>query len=250
MDVRARGAALADGCHIVVGTPGRTRDHLERGRLDTSAPARGRSRRGGRDARPRLSRGSRIHPRFDPGRAPHAALLGDHPPRDRDSRQALPARRVPDRHRRPEPAARGYRVPRHPHRAATRSSTASSTCCATSRRAGAMVFCKTREAVQAPACEPARARLLLRCSVGRADPERAHQRASGAARRARPGLRRDRRRGARHRSSRSRARDPRRSPRTIPIRCCIAPAARAAPGARASACCSCPTRAVAGPRAC
>ena len=34
MDVRAEQRALASGCHIVVGTPGRLRDHLERGRLD------------------------------------------------------------------------------------------------------------------------------------------------------------------------------------------------------------------------
>lgn len=36
MDVRREARALADGCHMVVGTPGRLRDHLERGRLDTS----------------------------------------------------------------------------------------------------------------------------------------------------------------------------------------------------------------------
>jgi ATP-dependent RNA helicase DeaD len=36
MDVRREARALADGCHVVVGTPGRLRDHLERGRLDTS----------------------------------------------------------------------------------------------------------------------------------------------------------------------------------------------------------------------
>ncbi|WP_114184221.1 DEAD/DEAH box helicase [Microvirga aerophila] len=36
MDIRREQRALADGCHIVVGTPGRLRDHLERGRLDTS----------------------------------------------------------------------------------------------------------------------------------------------------------------------------------------------------------------------
>ena len=36
MDVRREQRALADGCHIVVGTPGRLRDHLERGRLDVS----------------------------------------------------------------------------------------------------------------------------------------------------------------------------------------------------------------------
>jgi len=34
MDVRQEARALAQGCHIVVGTPGRLRDHLERGRLD------------------------------------------------------------------------------------------------------------------------------------------------------------------------------------------------------------------------
>ncbi len=37
MDARAEQRLLASGCHIVVGTPGRLRDHLERGRLDISA---------------------------------------------------------------------------------------------------------------------------------------------------------------------------------------------------------------------
>src|SRR5918997_6515747 len=36
MDVRREQRALEQGAHIVVGTPGRLRDHLERGRLDTS----------------------------------------------------------------------------------------------------------------------------------------------------------------------------------------------------------------------
>ncbi|MCW3476354.1 DEAD/DEAH box helicase [Limobrevibacterium gyesilva] len=36
MDARREQRALAAGCHIVVGTPGRLRDHLERGQLDTS----------------------------------------------------------------------------------------------------------------------------------------------------------------------------------------------------------------------
>ena len=36
MDSRAEQKMLAGGCHIVVGTPGRLRDHLERGRLDLS----------------------------------------------------------------------------------------------------------------------------------------------------------------------------------------------------------------------
>src|SRR4051794_21086724 len=37
MDSRAEQRALAHGCHIVVGTPGRLRDHLERARLDLSS---------------------------------------------------------------------------------------------------------------------------------------------------------------------------------------------------------------------
>ncbi len=37
MDARAEARALAAGCHIVVGTPGRLRDHIERNRLDLSA---------------------------------------------------------------------------------------------------------------------------------------------------------------------------------------------------------------------
>lgn len=36
MDVRREARALHDGGHIVVGTPGRLRDHLERGRLNTT----------------------------------------------------------------------------------------------------------------------------------------------------------------------------------------------------------------------
>ncbi len=36
MDMRAERRALARGAHIVVGTPGRLRDHIERGSLDTS----------------------------------------------------------------------------------------------------------------------------------------------------------------------------------------------------------------------
>jgi len=37
MDARAEQRALAAGCHIVVGTPGRLRDHLERSRLDLAS---------------------------------------------------------------------------------------------------------------------------------------------------------------------------------------------------------------------
>ncbi len=37
MDIRREARALAAGCHIVVGTPGRLGDHLRRGNLDLSA---------------------------------------------------------------------------------------------------------------------------------------------------------------------------------------------------------------------
>ncbi len=37
MDIRREARALAQGCHIVVGTPGRLGDHLRRGNLDLSA---------------------------------------------------------------------------------------------------------------------------------------------------------------------------------------------------------------------
>lgn len=37
MDVRREKMALANGCHIVVGTPGRIRDHIERNHLDVSS---------------------------------------------------------------------------------------------------------------------------------------------------------------------------------------------------------------------
>jgi ATP-dependent RNA helicase DeaD len=37
MDPRSEHRALLAGCHIVVGTPGRLRDHIDRGRLDVSA---------------------------------------------------------------------------------------------------------------------------------------------------------------------------------------------------------------------
>ena len=36
MDPRAEARALERGAHIVVGTPGRLRDHIERNRLDLS----------------------------------------------------------------------------------------------------------------------------------------------------------------------------------------------------------------------
>ncbi len=148
MDVRREQRALADGCHIVVGTPGRLRDHLERGPLRHLEAARGRARRGRRDARPRLPRGSRIHPRRHAGGPPHAAVLGHHPARHRRAgAQVTSATRCAStrwcRTSRTATSSTARSASRP-----TRSSTRSSTCCASTRCRAAMVFCATREAVR------------------------------------------------------------------------------------------------------
>ena len=77
----ASAGARSEGAHIVVGTPGPpARPHRARPPRHVANARRG-ARRSRRDARPRLSRGPRIHPRRDAGRAPHAAVLG-HDARD------------------------------------------------------------------------------------------------------------------------------------------------------------------------
>ncbi len=96
MDPRRERRELAAGAHIVVGTPGRLRDHLRARRLDVSELG-DRARRGRRDARPRLSRGPGIHPGSHAGRSPHAAVLRDPAARHRrpgdDYQQRCPPRR-------------------------------------------------------------------------------------------------------------------------------------------------------------
>ena len=62
-------SALRRGVHIVVGTPGRIMDHLEKGTLDLSRAALPRARRGRRDAQDGLRRGRRDDPRRHPRRA-------------------------------------------------------------------------------------------------------------------------------------------------------------------------------------
>ena len=229
-------ARWPQGAHIVVGTPGRLRDHLERGNLDVSALQGRGARRGRRDARPGLSRGPRVHPRRHAGRAPHAAVLGHHP-------QAR-SPRWPS-------ATSATRCASPPPASARRTATSSTARCAIApnEREHAVVnvlrfFEAPRRARllrdprgrAPPARQPARARLLRRRAVGRADPERAHPRAAGAARRPRPGLRRHRRRRARPRPARPRPRHPRRPAATTARRCSTAAAAPAAPAARASRC--------------
>ncbi|MBP2150541.1 superfamily II DNA/RNA helicase [Xanthobacter flavus] len=93
MDPRQEQRLLARGAHIVVGTPGRLRDHLERGRLDLSA-----LRVAVLDeADEMLDLGFREDLEFildaTPAGAPQPAVFRDHAARDHHARQALPAGR-------------------------------------------------------------------------------------------------------------------------------------------------------------
>jgi hypothetical protein len=92
MDYRTERRALDRGAHIVVGTPGRLRDHIERGSLDLSGAARRGAGRGRRDAGPGLCRGSGIHPGVRPRGSAHADVLGHRAERDRGAGPHLPAR--------------------------------------------------------------------------------------------------------------------------------------------------------------
>ena len=70
-------SALRRGVHIVVGTPGRIMDHLEKGTLDLSRAQVPRARRGRRDAQDGLRRRRRDDPRRHPRRQAGRAVLGD-----------------------------------------------------------------------------------------------------------------------------------------------------------------------------
>ena len=99
--------ALRSGVNIVVGTPGRVLDHLNRKTLSLVRHLHRRARRGGRDARHGVHRGHREDPRADPRDPADDALLRDDGPRDREDREKAhegPAedRDQPQGHRRPE----------------------------------------------------------------------------------------------------------------------------------------------------
>ena len=112
MDSRAEQRALAGGCHIVVGTPGRLRDHLERGRLDLS----GLRAAVLDEADEMLDLGFREDLEFildaTPAGAPDPAVQRHHRQGDRVAGPALPAGRHADRRRRRPRAALRHRVPR------------------------------------------------------------------------------------------------------------------------------------------
>ena len=70
--------ALKRGVHVVVGTPGRVIDHLERGTLDLSELRMPGARRSRRDAAHGLHRRRRGGPQEDAGNPPGRAVLGHH----------------------------------------------------------------------------------------------------------------------------------------------------------------------------
>ena len=118
MDPRREQRELAEGAHIVVGTPGRLCDHLRRGRLDVSelkAVVLD-------EADEMLDLGFREDLEFilktTPDDPPHTAVLGDPAARHRRAGQAIPERRVSHRSRGRRRRPRRHRVPRDPGRRA------------------------------------------------------------------------------------------------------------------------------------
>ena len=73
--------ALRDGVHVVVATPGRAIDHINRGTLRARRRADRRARRGRRDARHGLRRGHRGDPRRDAGDRQTVLFSATMPPR-------------------------------------------------------------------------------------------------------------------------------------------------------------------------
>ena len=94
MDPMKERRALAGGAHIVVGTPGRLRDHLERGALNLSSLRVAVARRGRRDARHGLPRRTRGNPRRDAA-ANGAPCSFRQPCRGRSSRSPGATRETP-----------------------------------------------------------------------------------------------------------------------------------------------------------
>jgi ATP-dependent RNA helicase DeaD len=69
--------ALDAGAQVVIGTPGRVMDHMERGTLKLDAPQARDPRRDGPDARHGFPRRHRAHPEVGAGDAAAPVLLGD-----------------------------------------------------------------------------------------------------------------------------------------------------------------------------
>ncbi len=114
MDGRAEARELSFGAHIVVGTPGRLRDHLERQRLDLSELKTIVLD----EADEMLDLGFREDLEFILDATPEGrqtlAVLRHHAARDRDAGAPLSARRRSHRDGGPQRAARRHRLSRHP----------------------------------------------------------------------------------------------------------------------------------------
>ena len=206
----ASAARCSGGAHIVVGTPGRLRDHLERGALDLSAL--------------RVAVLDEADEMLDMGFREELEEILDATPQERRTllfsatmprpivalakryqKDALRIETLGDKRRPPGHRLSGGRGVADRHRACGGQSAALP-------RGGDddPVLRHPRSGAPAPR-QPDRARLPGRRAVGRAQPERAQPCAAGAARPARAGLRRHRRRRARHRPAVGVAGRPRRA---------------------------------------
>ena len=84
-------SALENGAQVVVGTPGRVIDLIDRGVLRLDRVTDGRSRRGGSDAGHRLPPGDQAHTALDPDLTADRALHGHRPNDDQAFGLLLPA---------------------------------------------------------------------------------------------------------------------------------------------------------------
>ncbi len=140
--------ALQRGVEVVVATPGRALDHIERGTLELDGVRMRRARRGRRDARHGLRRGPRRDPRSARREQRQTALFSaTMPPRIVSIARAAPARPGPhrDRARAARRRARRRACGRSPTSWRAPTSTPRSGACSTSRSpTSAIVFCRTR----------------------------------------------------------------------------------------------------------
>ena len=165
-----------------------------------------RARRGRRDARSRLSRGSGIHPQDHAGRraarccSRRRCRAASSRWRSSISSDAFRIEVAGDEGGHADIEYRAIRIAAERCRARRRQRAA---LFRIAERAGVLQHARRRAA---SAGDAAGARLLRGRAVGRTDPERANACAAGAARRPRARLRRHRRGGARHRSAEPRSR--------------------------------------------
>ncbi len=241
MDPRAERRALEAGAQIVVGTPGRLRDHLERRALNLSRLAVAALD----EADEMLDMGFREDLEFILDATPEGRrtlLFSATMPKSivalarKYQRNALRIEAVGDAGGHADIDYRAVRVD------ARETEKAVINLLRYYDSQTAIVFCNTRDSVRHLQAMLAGARLFRRLALRRTRPARAQPVDPGPARRPGARLRRHRRRGARPRPARPSASSSTPTCPTTPKPCSTARAAPAAPGARASASCWCRPR--------